>query len=98
MKKDISRYFRQGVLWSRRLKNLDYEKDARYIIHHVLMYGDLEDIRALMKIYSSSRVRNIFLKKPLPIYTKPALNFLAKFILGVKIKKIDRSKYVKTLS
>lgn len=33
----------QGILWSCNVKKLDWQKDKNYIIHQVLMYGDLKD-------------------------------------------------------
>lgn len=89
--------FSQGILWSRNRDKLDWEKDENYIIHQVLMYGQLEDIKQLMRIYSHAKVKEIFLKRPAPIYTPQAFNFISKFILRLDGKNLDRNKYVKNI-
>jgi len=42
------------------------------------------------------RVKDIFIKKPSKVYTKPAFNLIAKFVLDVR-EKLDINKYVKSL-
>ncbi|MBU4298719.1 hypothetical protein KJ636_01635 [Patescibacteria group bacterium] len=87
----------QGILWSCNIKKLDWEKDKNYIIHQVLMYGDLKDISLLFKIYSRKQVREIFKKNPMKIYTPQNFNFIKKIILDIKGKTLFPEKYVATL-
>ncbi|OIO44565.1 MAG: hypothetical protein COY72_00570 [Candidatus Nealsonbacteria bacterium CG_4_10_14_0_8_um_filter_35_10] len=87
----------QGILWSCNIKKLDWEKDKNYIIHQVLMYGDLNDIALLFKIYSKKEMREVFKKKPMKIYTPQTFNFIKKIILGIRDKSLSPEKYVKTL-
>jgi len=86
----------QGILWSCDVKKLDWEKDKNYIIHQVLMYGDLNDIILLFKIYSKKEIREVFKKKPMKIYTPQTFNFIKNIILNLK-EKISPEKYVTSL-
>ena len=40
------------ILWSKSINNLDPETDKIYIIHQVLAYGGIDDIKILKKIYT----------------------------------------------
>lgn len=88
----------QGILWSKSVSNLDFEKDKAYIIHHILMYGSLADIRWLFQFYSPSEIRKTFATIPYKIYTKPAFHFIKNLILDLQNDTLDSRKYVKTLS
>ena len=61
----------QGILWSKSVKNLDLERDKVYIIHQILSYGNLRQIRWLFKTYGLREIREIFLKYPKKIYATP---------------------------
>ena len=87
----------QGILWSCNIKKLDWERDKNYIIHQVLMYGDLNDIALLFKIYSKKEIREVFKKKPMKIYTPQCFNFIKNIILDIKEKSLPSEKYVTTL-
>lgn len=87
----------QGILWSCNVKKLDWEEDKNYIIHQVLMYGDLNDIALLFRVYSKKEIREIFKKNPMKIYTPQNFNFIMKIILDIKEKAITPEKYVATL-
>lgn len=87
----------QGILWSCNVKKLDWQRDKNYIIHQVLMYGDLNDIALLFKIYSKKEIKEVFKKKPMKIYTPQTFNFIKKIILNIKEKSITSEKYVATL-
>lgn len=87
----------QGVLWSRDIKNLDLEKDKVYIIHQVLSFGNLEQIKWLFKVYGLKQIQKIFLEHPKKVYTAAMFNFIKNFILNLKDQKLDKRKYVKTL-
>lgn len=87
----------QAILWSTNIKNLDLEKDKNYIIHQVLLYGNLKQIKWLFKAYGKGKVRETFIKNPLPIYTRTVFHFVKNFILGLKDKKLDEKKYIKNI-
>jgi len=87
----------QGILWSKRISNLRLARDKNYIIHQVLMYGSLEDIGWLFKTYPAEAIKEEFTENPAKIYTKPAFNFVKKFILDLRKRKLKEEDYVKTL-
>ena len=82
------------ILWSKNIKNLDSENDKIYIIHQVLSYGSIEDIKLLLKIYSKNEVRNVFVNFPKKIYTRPVFIFLKDFLLKINLQ-LDENNYVK---
>ena len=87
----------QGILWSVDVKNLDLEKDKVYIIHQILSYGNLKQIRWLFKVYDKKTIREVFLKTPKNIYNLPELYFIKNTLLGLKNTILSKKKYVKTL-
>ncbi|MFH1462641.1 MAG: hypothetical protein ABIG08_03045 [bacterium] len=88
--------FLQGILWSQNIKKLDLENDNVYIIHQVLSYGNLGQIRWLFKVYPFKEIKEVFVKYPKKIYTAPVFYFVKNFILNLKNKKLSVQKYVKT--
>ena len=86
----------QGILWSKNIKNLDLEKDKIYIIHQVLSYGSLEQIKWLFNIYKRKEIQEVFLKYPKRIYTPASFNFIRRIILNFGNKKLLLENYVKT--
>ena len=66
-------------------------------VHQTLMYGELKDIKNLKRTLGGIKLKELFLKFPKKIYTKPTLNFIKNFILGINIK-IDEQKYLKNTS
>lgn len=87
----------QGILWSKKISNISLTRDKNYIIHQVLMYGSFEDINWLFKTYPAGVIKEEFVKNPAKIYTKPAFNFVRRFILGLGKRKLKEEDYVKTL-
>ena len=87
----------QGILWSVDVKNLDLKEDKNYIIHQILMYGDLEEIAWLFKVYSKEEVKKVFKKAPMKIYSPQAFYFIKSIILGLKKKPLSSKNYVTTL-
>ncbi|MFH1326480.1 MAG: hypothetical protein ABIH48_03355 [Candidatus Falkowbacteria bacterium] len=73
---------------------MDMQKDARIIIHQVLSYGTLNDIRKLIKYYGKNKVKREFLKPMLGLYPANILDFL-KLLLG--IKRLNKKKYIKNI-
>ena len=85
----------QAVLWSRNVSKLDIKRDKNYIIHQVLMYGSLEDIKWLKKTYKPGDIKKEFIQKPRKLYTIPAYNFIKQYLLGIN-KSLQEDRYVKT--
>lgn len=67
------------------------------IIHQILMFGTLKDIKSLKKTLGENKLKKLFLNFPKKIYTSCALNFIKNFILHINIQ-IDEQKYLKTSS
>lgn len=82
------------ILWSKNIKNLDSENDKIYIIHQVLSYGSIEDIKLLLQIYSKNDIENVFVNFPKRIYTRPVFIFLKDFLLKINLQ-LDENSYVK---
>jgi hypothetical protein len=87
----------RALLWSKNVKAIDPEADKVYIIHQVLSYGDIDEIKLLLEFYSPEEVRNIFINFPKRIYTKPVFLFIKNYLLRVN-KKLDEKYYVKSFS
>lgn len=84
----------QYLFWDVNLSKIDPEKDKNYIIHRVLSYGTMDDIRNLFKIYDKKIIREEFLKPCKGCYY-PNILKLCQHLLG--IKKIDKNKYLKKI-
>lgn len=88
--------FGQGIMWSKDIKNIDFEKDKVYIIHQVLSYGSIKQIKDLFKIYNSKEIIDVFINHPQRIYSPAVFNFVKNFILNLKKENLKAEKYVKT--
>ena len=87
----------KAILWSKNIKALNPETDKVYIIHQVLSYGDIGEIKLLLKIYSLKEIKDIFLNFPKKIYTKPVFLFVKNYLLKIN-KELDEKYYVKSFS
>jgi len=87
----------KAILWSKNIKAIDPEVDKVYIIHQVLSYGDIDEIKLLLKIYSLEEVRDVFVNFPKKIYTKPVFLFIKNYLLKIN-KELDEKYYVKSFS
>ena len=85
------------ILWSKNIKTLNPETDKVYIIHQVLSYGDIDDIKLLSKIYTLKEMKNIFLNFPKKIYTRPIYLFVKNYLLKIN-KELGEKYYVKSFS
>ena len=83
----------QGILWSRDTKNLDLEKDSSYIINQVLAYGTIDHIRWLLKTYTKEKIRGIYTKTPMKIFTPAGFNWINKILLE-NLRNLDENKYI----
>lgn len=87
----------QGILWSIPLNKIDLARDKTYLIHQVLMYGNLKDVRWLFKAYPKDEIKKVFLNKPQKVYTPQAFNFTKNYILDLKNKKISPKNYINAI-
>ncbi|KKP33081.1 MAG: hypothetical protein A2312_01405 [Candidatus Staskawiczbacteria bacterium RIFOXYB2_FULL_32_9] len=88
--------FGQGILWSKDIRNMDVKEDKVYIIHQVLSYGNLKQIRKLFEVYMPKEIIDVFVNYPQRIYSPAVFNFVKNFILNLKEKDLLPNKYVKT--
>lgn len=64
------------------------------IVHQILAYGTLDDIKLLKKTVGVENIKDSFLNHPKKVYTAPSLNFVKNFILQIH-HSIDDQKYLK---
>lgn len=86
---------RQGVMWSKSKDKLT-ESDRVYQINQILMYGDIEEIKKMIKMEGLAKIKSVFEKQPIKVYTKEAFQFVKNYILGIT-KNLNPGRYVKTL-
>ena len=82
----------QGVFWSFDINKLDLELDKVYIIHQILVFGNLDCYKWLFSIYSRKEVMENFLTSPMKIYPASIFHYVSSCIF--KIDNIDEKKYV----
>ena len=87
----------QPFLWSKSLKSLNGERDKIYIIHQILSYGDLKELRQLFRIYDRKEIKKTFIGYPKKIYQPAVFYFIKDFVLGLRNKRLREEDYVKTL-
>ena len=80
----------KDILWSRKLKSLDYQKDKNYIIHQVLSLGTLDQLKQLFNCYPKKEVSQTFLNFPKKNYTPASFNFIKNYVLKLKNKKAKK--------
>ena len=85
----------QGLLWSKDLNSLDFEKDKTYIVHQVLSYGDIADIRWLLEVYGRDEAAAVFKESPKKLYQPAVFYFVKDIVLGLKDKEVNLGDYVK---
>lgn len=87
----------QAVLWSTDINQLDLQKNRGYIIHNILRFGTFADIKWLFKIYSSEKIKDIFLHHPSKNYAEVDYYFVKNYILGLKGRTLDKDAYVTSI-
>lgn len=87
----------QSVLWSVNIDGLDIKKNKSYIIHQILIYGTLIDLKWLLSVYPKKEVINIFLKQPYKSYPGYVYEFVKNYVLDLKQKNIDENAYVTSI-
>jgi hypothetical protein len=86
----------QALLWSKNIKNLDFKKDRIYIIHQVLAYGSIEDIKFIVETYSKDEIVNVFINYPQKVYTRPVFLFIKNYMFKIKTE-LRESSYVRNI-
>ena len=87
----------QAVLWSADVSNLDPQKDKAYIIHQVLSYGRMEDLKWVFIAYPREKIIEVFKNSPYKDYTKSRFYFVKNYLLSLKNDPIDEKNYVKNI-
>lgn len=82
----------QGTLWSVPLGQLDIGENRVYIIHQLLAFGTLTDLRWLFSTYDKETIREVFLKHPTKIYTRSAFHF-SRLLLDVSEFEVPVYRY-----
>lgn len=94
--KKIPRWL-QPTLWSVKVDHLDLEKDKAYIVHQILAYGNFREIRWLFKTYPKKTIRDVFIRRPMKVYTRPIFNLVKEILLGIKNKDLPIERYDRDL-
>ncbi len=84
----------QPVLWSTKTNLLDFKKDKYYIVHQILAYGALEEIRWLFTKVPKKDLVEIF-KQSYKDYQRPRFYFVKNILLDLKNWQPDQRFYVK---
>ena len=82
------------LFWFTDVNKLDLDKNRNLIVHQVLAYGAMDDIKLLFQMYPKSEIKKEFLdsKKGKGLYN-PAVFELCKLLVGVKKGDRINSKY-----
>ncbi len=72
----------KDIFWDINYKDLDYQKDAYFIVKRVLNYGDEKDWREIKKVYGIPKIRE--LARETDFVDKKTLNFWS-LILDIPI-------------
>ena len=86
----------QGLLWSKPIERLNLEKDKVYIMHQILAFGSLKDIRLLFELYPREEIQTVFKNHPKQVYRASMFSFVKNFILGLKDYSLNSKQYVRT--
>ncbi len=62
---------------------MDPEQDRVYIIHQILSYGSLKEVRQLFRIYTLKETRETFINYPKKVYRPAVFYFIKHFVLGL---------------
>ncbi len=68
-----SKQFSKTLFWDINLKDLDYKKNANFIIGRVLSFGDEKDYQFLKEIYGLRKIKDVAVKLDYP--NKRTINF-----------------------
>jgi len=88
----------QGVLWSVNVQQLDMQKDKEYIIHQLLNYGTMEELKWLFTTYGKSIIADCFFNHPMKIYPRSVFCFVTRFLFPIPPHALDEQDYVTSIS
>ncbi len=88
----------QPFLWSTRVDMLDLARDKSYIVHQLLLYGALKELKWLFHTYTKKEIIDVFLRHPIKMYPKDMYVFIKDYILELGHVHLDENKYVTSLS
>ncbi len=88
----------QGVLWSRDIDKIDLDADSAYVINQVLALGSVGDIRWLFKTYGHQKIEQVFLRKPMKVYSPAAFNFVKEILLDTSDREVPAYRYDASLA
>lgn len=60
----VKSHFRSSLFWDVNADKLDIEKSAEFIIGRVLDFGDLDEWKAIKRIYGLERIKKAALEHP----------------------------------
>ncbi len=87
----------QAALWSSNVRQLDLEKHKPYIIHQVLTFGTIEQLKWLFKTYPKREIINTFVHHPMKMYPKHIYWFTKNHLLALQNMQLDEQQYVTSL-
>ncbi len=87
----------QGVLWSSSINQLDLDKHRAYIIHQVLTFGTMNQLRWLFKAYSKYEITDVFVHQPIKMYPRHIYWFTKNHLLPLRHAQLDEQNYVTAL-
>lgn len=87
---DIIYHMVSNYSWYKKNVKINYPDT----LHQVLIYGNLEDIKAMNIQLGQAYVRDTFLNYPKKAYTRASFNFISKFILKIE-NTVNEKLYLK---
>lgn len=73
----------QGILWSVNTDKIDILKDKIYIIHQILAYGTLDQIKWLFSTYDAATINETFINNHTKNYVPASFNFVKNILLKI---------------
>lgn len=83
--------FLQSALWSYDVRKIDPQKDKRYVIEQILNHGTWQQLKWLLRTYSTREIKHVFLTPSRGLWHDDVLNYWEK-ILNVKVPKTARER------
>lgn len=87
----------QSVLWSTNVDRLDIDKDKEYIIHQILVYGTMDELKWMFRVYGKEIIKDVFIHHPAKMYTAKTYYFTKNFLLELSKRDLDRENYVTSI-
>ncbi|MBI3576991.1 hypothetical protein HY086_03065 [Candidatus Gottesmanbacteria bacterium] len=87
----------QAILWSADVSHLDLEKDKWYVVHQLLIYGTLTEIKWLFHTYGVKEVVRVFVTQPARLYSKKVFHFIKNYVLPLRDTKLYEEDYVTSI-